>query len=242
MSNPLLVGVDVHRKTNTVCLMNGQGQEGAPCFTVNNNRPGTQAFIQQLAPQMAAGSFDALQIAAQATGWYWWHFFHTLEQNPLLNQWPLALYPSNPRLTANFKKTYSDLDHTDPSDAFLVADRLRLGRDLPPPFHYEERYFPLRLLTRYRFHLVHNLAPEKAYCLTILYLTRTGNRYLRYYFCEAANRVRMCDSEYAAYYQRKYQEGRQHQHKRALVLTAHKLVRLVVRLLRTNQPYRPGRK
>lgn len=411
MSNPLLVGVDVHRKTNTVCLMDSQGREVAPRFTVDNNRPGTQAFIQKVAQQVVDGNFDAIHIAAEATGWYWWHFFQTLDQDPFLNQWPLALYPFNPRLTANFKKTYGDLDHTDPVDAFVIADRLRLGRDLPAPFHYEERYFPLRLLTRYRCHLVHNLAREKAYCLAFLYLkaseytrlqpfsnvfgaasravlqefasieeiaaipfqeliefidlqgkrrfpdptenarklqqvahhsyslpealhqpvnlilgmslryiafleqqekrlntaiaeimehiphtldtipgfgpvfsasiiaeigdparfgydqakvakfagfkwrhhqsadfqaeetrlTRTGNRYLRYSFCEAANRVRMCAPEYAAYYERKFHEVRKHQHKRAIVLTARKLVRLVVRLLTTNQPYRPRR-
>lgn len=414
MSNPLLVGVDVHRKTNTVCLMDGQGRELTPRFTVDNNRPGTETFIRRVAQQVVAGDFDAIEIAAEATGWYWWHFFQTLDQDPFLNQWPLALYPFNPRLTANFKKTYVDLDHSDPIDAFVAADRLRLGRDLPAPFHYEERYFPVRLLTRYRFHLVHNLAREKAYCLAILYLkaseytrkgkkpfssvfgaasravlqefdsieeiaaipfdelvefidckgkrrfpdpvenarklqqvardsyhlpealtrpinlilgmslkhisflerqekrlasaiaegmeliphtldtipgfgpvfsggiiteiagverfdynqakvakyaglkwrkhrsadfqaeetrlTRTGNRYLRYYLCEAANQVRMRDPEYAAYYDRKYHEVRKHQHKRAIVLTARKLVRLVVRLLTTNQPYRPRRR
>lgn len=73
-------------------------------------------------------------------------------------------------------------------------------------------------------------------------LTRTGNRYLRSYFCEAANQVRMRDPEYAAYYERKYHEVRTHQHKRAIVLTARKLVRLVVRLLTTHQPYRPRRR
>jgi len=414
MSNPLLVGVDVHRKTNTVCLMDGQGQEVAPRFTVENNRPGTEDFVRQVAAAVAAGDYDAIHIAAEATGLYWWHFFQTLAQDPFLNQWPVELYPLNPRLTANFKKTYIDLDKTDPIDAFVIADRLRLGRDLPAPFRYEERYFPLRCLTRYRFHVVHNLAREKAYCLAIIYLkaseytrqdkrpfsnvfgaasrailqefasieeiaaipfdelvefidlkgkrrfpdptenarklklvaqdsyplpetlarpvnlilrmslkhisflerqekrlasaiaermetiphtldtipgfgpvfsggiiaeignlarfdyhqakvakyagfkwrkigsadfeaeetrlTRTGNRYLRYYFCEAANQVRMRDPEYAAYYERKYREVRKHQHKRAIVLTARKLVRLVVRLLTTNQPYRPRRR
>ena len=159
-----------HRKSNTVCLMDRQGREVAPRFTVDNNRPGTETFIQNVARQVVAGHFDAILIAAEATGWYRWHFFQTLDRDPFLNQWPLHLYPLNPRLTANFKKTYVDLDHTDPIDAFVVADRLRLGRDLPAPFHYEDHFFPLRLLTRYRFHLVHNLAREKAYCLSILYL------------------------------------------------------------------------
>lgn len=407
MSNPLVVGVDVHRKTNTLCLMDAQGREVSPRATVANNRPGTQAFITQVTQRLGTGDFDALQVAAEATGWYWWHFFQTLDQDPTLKQWPLELLPFNPRLTANFKKTYVDLDHADPIDAFVAADRLRLGRDLPAPFHHEERYFALRLLTRYHYHLAHDLAREKSYCLAILYLkasaytevqpfadpfgvasqavieefasiedvahlpladleefidrhgkrrfadpahtarllqqaaqesyplpaalqepvnlilhsclqhishleqfekridvaiaerlsalphtlqtipgigpvyaaglvaeiggmerfgaqeakvakfagfkwrrhqsadfdadetrlTRTGNRYLRYYFCEAANRVRLQDAEYAAYYDRKYHEVRLHQHKRAIVLTARKLVRLVVRLLTTNQPY-----
>jgi hypothetical protein len=51
----------------------------------------------------------------------------------------------------------------------------------------------------------------------------------------------MHDAEYAAYYERKYREVRQHQHKRAVVLSARKLVRLVVRLLTTNQPYQVSR-
>jgi transposase len=72
-------------------------------------------------------------------------------------------------------------------------------------------------------------------------LTRTGKRYLRYYFCEAANSVRLHDAQYAAYYLKKYREVRAHQHKRATVLTARKLVRLVVRLLATDQPYQSGK-
>jgi hypothetical protein len=391
--------------------MDAQGREVASGVRVENNRPGTEAFAHDLAQRAQAGQCDAIQIAAEATGWYWWHFFQTLEHDPTLQAWPLALYPFNPRLTANYKKTFVDLDHADPVDAFVVADRLRLGRDLPAPFQLDERYFTLRLLTRYRYHLVHVTAREKAYCLAVLYLkasedtrlkpcgdlfgaasravlqefasldeiaalpfdqlvefidvkgkrrfadpadnarklqqvardsyalpealqppvnlllglsfqhitfldglekrlntaiadalaalpqtletipgfgpvftagimaelgdvarfqseaakvakfagfqwrkhqsadfqaeethlTRTGNRYLRYYFCEAANSVRQCDPEYAAYYDRKYHEVRQHQHKRAIVLTARKLVRLVVRLLTTHQPYRPRR-
>ncbi|MBA4496591.1 IS110 family transposase [Paenactinomyces guangxiensis] len=73
-------------------------------------------------------------------------------------------------------------------------------------------------------------------------MIRTGNRYLRYYLIEAANSVKRNDAEYRAYYQKKYHEVPKHQHKRALVLTARKLVRLVDALLRSNQIYTPGRK
>ena len=413
MSNPLQVGVDPHRKTNTVCMMDQEGQEVGKHFTVANNRPGTEAFVREVAQRVVEGDFDAIHIACEATGWYWWHFFQTLEQDALLNQWPVTLYPFNPRLTANYKKAMGDLDHADPIDAFYVTDRLRTKRKLPAPFHYDERYFPVRMLTRYRYHLVHQLVREKSYCLATLYfkfseysrkdrkpfselfgatsraviqefasieevaaipfhelvafiddkgkgrfpdpvanarklqrvahesyslpqamqqpihiiltlslrhihflegllkrvdaaiaeamesvpqtldtipgfgpvysggiateigdiarfdyqqakvakyagltwrktqsadfvaeetkLTRSGNRFLRYYLCEAANSVRLKDPEYAAYYHRKFHEVRKHQHKRAIVLTARKLIRLVVRLLTTNQTYRPRR-
>ena len=414
MSNPLWVGVDPHRKTNTVCMMDRDGHEIGTRFTVQNNRPGAEAFAREVARCMIEGDFDAIHIADEATGWYWWHFFQTLEQDPLLNQWPLSLYPFNPRLTANYKKAMGDLDHSDPIDALYIADRLRTKRKLPTPFHYDERYFPVRMLTRYRYHLVHQLAREKSYCLAMLYLkfseysrkdkkpfsdlfsatsqaviqeftsidaiaalpfdelvafiddrgrhrfpdptqnarklqqvardsyslpeamqqpvhtvlslslryirsleglqkridtaiaeamptipqtlqtipgigpvyaggitteigdlerfaydqakvakyaglawrkhksadfeaeetklTRSGNRYLRYYLCEAANMVRLRDADYKAYYDKKFHEVRKHQHKRAIVLTARKLVRLVVRLLTTHQPYRPRRR
>lgn len=413
MTKPLFVGVDVHRKTNTFCLMDGSGAKVVPSFTLDNNRPGAQAFVQQVAELMEAGGFSELQVAAEATSWYWFHFFRSLQEDPLLASWPVELFALNPRLTAKFKEAYVDMDKDDPLDAFTIADRLRFGRDIRHPFVYDEAYLALRFLTRYRYHVVHNLAREKAYCTAILYLkaseysrkdkkafsnlfgaasravlqefasieavaslpfdelvefidragkrrfpdptdnarrllqiaqdsyrlpealqspinqilslslkqiqalenqaqridtaiaermqafpntletipgfgpvfaagilaeignpqrfnydeskvakfagfkwrktksaeftaeetrlTRTGNPYLRYYFCEAAFSVQGCDREYGAYFQRKLKEVRKHAHKRAVVLTARKLVRLVMRLLATHQPYQPRR-
>jgi len=129
-SNPLLVGVDVHRKTNTICLMNRDGQEVGQRFIAQNNRQGTAALARAIDTLATEEGYDSIQIAAEATGWYWWHFFQMLDQDTSLNQRPLALYSFNPRLIANFRKTYSDLDKTDLIDAFVIADRLRLGRDL----------------------------------------------------------------------------------------------------------------
>lgn len=70
-------------------------------------------------------------------------------------------------------------------------------------------------------------------------LIKSGNRFLRYYLLEAANSVRRCDSEFRRYYDLKYKEVNKHQHKRALALTARKLVRLVFRLLKDNRLYKP---
>ena len=70
-------------------------------------------------------------------------------------------------------------------------------------------------------------------------LTKTGNTYLRYYLVEGANSMRVHEPEYRAYYQVKYNEATKHRHKRALTLTARKLVRLVDALLRDAQLYLP---
>ena len=72
-------------------------------------------------------------------------------------------------------------------------------------------------------------------------LIREADRYLRYYLVEAANSLRVHNEEYRAHYRKKYQEVNKHQHKRALVLTARKLVRLVFALLSKNQLYEPTR-
>ena len=66
-----------------------------------------------------------------------------------------------------------------------------------------------------------------------------GNHHLKYYLCEAANSLRRCDPEFKRFYSLKYKEATKHKHKRALVLTARKLVRLVYTLLKTNRLYSP---
>ena len=71
-------------------------------------------------------------------------------------------------------------------------------------------------------------------------MIKSGNRYLRYYLLEAANSVRRCDSEFRRYYDLKFKEVNKYQHKRALALTARKLVRLVFRLLKDNRLYIPS--
>lgn len=68
-------------------------------------------------------------------------------------------------------------------------------------------------------------------------MTKTGNKYLRYYLIEAASSVTRYIPEYHEFYLKKYSEVNNHKHKRALVLTSRKLVRLIFGLLNKNQIY-----
>jgi transposase len=97
-SQTLMAGVDVHRKTNTYCLMNEAGQEVMPRFTLANNRPGTEVLVTKIRQAMEVHAFDQLKVAAEATGWYWFHLFEALRAAT----YPTELFLLNPRLTATF--------------------------------------------------------------------------------------------------------------------------------------------
>ena len=71
---------------------------------------------------------------------------------------------------------------------------------------------------------------------------RTGNSYLRYYFVQAAEQMRRHLPEFNEFYTRKYNESKTHKHKRALILTARKAVRLIFALLREEKLYKPSAK
>lgn len=69
-------------------------------------------------------------------------------------------------------------------------------------------------------------------------LTKSGNKYLRYYLTEAVGSlVAHGNQEYSNFYHKKYNEVTNHQHKRALALTARKFVRLIFDMLHKNHLY-----
>lgn len=69
------------------------------------------------------------------------------------------------------------------------------------------------------------------------FIRKTGNVYLRNYFCQAANCLKKHNSDFATFYSRKFKEVSKHQHKRAIVLTARKAVRVIFALLHDNRLY-----
>lgn len=71
------------------------------------------------------------------------------------------------------------------------------------------------------------------------YLYKRANKYLRYYIVEAANSVRKYEPRFRNYYLKKYQEAKFSHHKRALVLCARKLLRVIYVLLKEQKIYQP---
>jgi transposase len=401
----LFTGIDVSLKDFKVRVMDASGEEVIKRFRLENNLPGSELLVDRLLNVCTNRKVDHLAIGIEATSIYGWHLQMSLAENQRLSLFNQQIYVFNPKVIANFKKAYVDLDKDDWTDAFIIADRLRFGR-LPEQLQVDFRYLPLQRLTRFRHHLMHTITREKNYYLTNLFLkfsslaqdgvfsnhfgatseavlleflspeeiaarplnelidflmekgrnhfdnpaktgqelknaatrsyrlrgnlleptnlilatslemihtleghvkttdqaiakelhlfpntlptmsglgpvfsagliaeianihrfpneaalakyagltwrtrqsgdftaddtplTKTGNSYLRSYFTEAANSVRTHEPSFREFYSRKYKESKTHHHRRALVLTARKLVRVVDALLRSNQIY-----
>ena len=69
-------------------------------------------------------------------------------------------------------------------------------------------------------------------------LTKTGNKYLRYYLIEAANQVRKFVPEFNEYYNKKYNEAKTHKELRAQILTARKLIKVIYALMKSRSLYK----
>ena len=69
-------------------------------------------------------------------------------------------------------------------------------------------------------------------------MTHSGDIYLRYYLIEAANSVKRHEPTFKRFYESKMSDAKRTPHKRAISLTARKLIRVIDALLRNHQIYR----
>ena len=395
----LYVGIDVSSRNNVVALMEFESQKPIMTFAVANNRPGAMELAEKLSGFLESHKdLHRLIIALESTSFYGIHVANYLSSCQRLAMFQTAVYCLNPKLVANYKKSFVDLGKNDYIDAFVIADFARAGRIKIKPWRGSQ-FLALQRLTRHRLHLAKSLTREKAYMLSNVFLkfsefslldkdeqpfsnsfgataeavltdflsieeivdmpldglisyicqksrnrfndpektakmlqqaarnsyrldkclyepltvsiassfnlvstyeneiesvnkaiektlrgiepiayqsllsipgigpvmalakyaglvwregqsgdfsaddtplSKAGNAYLRYYLIEAASHVKNNCNEFAAYYQKKYDEVKTHQHKRALALTARKLVRLIFGLLAKHQLYSPS--
>lgn len=165
------VGLDVAQDDASVCFLLADGKEPVPSWSIPNTQPGADTLATTLAQLAQTYHVDQLRIGMEATGLLWWHLACALKDAPALAPFAPRIYALNPHLITTFRKNFGALPKTDCADAFLIAERLRFGRQLPSPFQLDARYAPLQRLTRFRCHLGRNLAREKSYFLSFLFLT-----------------------------------------------------------------------
>lgn len=170
MSKTLFLGIDVHSEKNSCGFIDDKGNRiYNTAFYVQNNLPGAQELENKIISIMNQTAFNKLMIATESSSFLDLHLVDYLANSKNLAKYFPSIYQFNPKLTAGFKKAYPDIDKTDDIDPFVIADRLRFGH-LPEPYEDSKTYFPLKRLTRYRYHLVNTIAREKNYFLTHLFL------------------------------------------------------------------------
>lgn len=178
----LFVGIDVSSRTNTVYAMDFYSKKHLQ-FTVRNNQAGACELVDKLYRCLSGGNsnggcgaggnsdsrFTRVIIALEATSIYSAHIACFLSCAKELLAYRAEVYCLNPKMTANYKKSFIDIGKTDAADAFAIADFARVGRIKTKPWRGSQ-FLALQRLTRHRLHLAKQIAREKTYMLTNIFL------------------------------------------------------------------------
>ena len=164
----LFVGIDVSSKTNVLCALDFRGNKLLNVKALNN-QPGAEAILDSILSCLDTNCLKNVVIALESTSFYSTHIANFLSSNePLLLYNPMV-YCLNPKSVANYRKSFVDIDKTDPLDAYVIADFARVGRITSQPWRGAQ-FLALQRLSRHRLHLVESITREKIYMVSNIYL------------------------------------------------------------------------
>ena len=164
----LFVGIDVSSKSNTLCALDYQGNKLLK-LEVLNNQPGAETILENIINCLNSNNLKYAVIALESTSFYSTHIANFLSSNERLLYFNPFVYCLNPKTVANYRKSFVDMDKTDPLDAYIIADFARCGRITSKPWRGAQ-YLALQRLTRHRLHLVEAITREKNYMVSNIYL------------------------------------------------------------------------
>ena len=165
----LFVGIDVSSRENVLCAIDYEAEKQL-AFSVSNNQPGAVAMAEKLQEFLSANQdMGRLVVALESTSFYGIHIANYLSSCEQLMPFHTHVYCLNPKMIANYKKSYIDLGKNDAVDAFVIADFARVGRINVKPWRGSQ-YLALQRLTRHRLHIAGSLTREKTYMLSNIFL------------------------------------------------------------------------
>ena len=166
----LFVGIDVSSKSNVVYAMDFDENKYISS-SFSNNQPDADKLAEMISECMKKHSdLNTIIVALESTSVYSIHIANFLSTCEVLMPYKPYVYCLNPKMTANYRKTYVGMDKTDPMDAFLIADFARVGRTKKCEPWRGGQYLALKRLTRHRLHLAECITREKTYMVSNLYL------------------------------------------------------------------------
>lgn len=158
--NRLQVGIDVSKSRLDFALLAPDGEPIEIHRAFSNNLEGYEKAKEFLKQMMQEHGFEGLDIASEATSYYWLPCFMRLAQDQELAGYDPKLYVLNARWVRWYKQSLSPDHKDDMTDPQYIADRIRT-RKPNHSWEYEPKWLKLRFLTRLRTHLTKSLGREK---------------------------------------------------------------------------------
>ena len=165
----LFVGIDVSKNSNHVYAMDFN-REKLLSTHIPNTQDGAAIIESKLLNLLEKRTLSKLIVILESTGVYSAHLATYLSNSKYLAVFDVKVFIINPKISKNYRKSFADMDKTDPKDAFILADIARVGRTSElTPFKGSQRV-ALERLTRHRLHIAELLSTEKVYALNNVFL------------------------------------------------------------------------
>lgn len=168
----LVLGIDFSKNWADLALLNGNGEMLKRHQRFGNNLVGYEQAKELILQTLKEHDLQGLDVAGEATSYYWLPMFVGMEQDADLAAYNPNLFLLNPKWVRWYKKLQSTNHKNDKIDPAYIGNYLRMNRP-NSNWHFDERWLPLRFLTRLRFHLVKSLTREKNLFSLYLFLAYT---------------------------------------------------------------------
>ena len=167
--NSLYVGIDVSKNSNQVYAMNFN-QKKLLSFSVSNDSEGASKIESKLIECLNKNNYDHVVIVLESTGMYSFHIATYLSASELLTKYSVLVYCINPKTSQNYRKSFTEMDKTDPKDSYILADMARAGKIKKLTPVKGPQKLALQRLTRHRKHISDQIVREKLYVLNNIFL------------------------------------------------------------------------
>lgn len=167
--NDAVLSIDVSLDQLDVALRTDDSGWHWPHRAYPNNWPGYQQLKAELLAELGQQPAEQLTVVAESTGPYWWPAFYQVARDADLAAYQPQLAVLNPKHVKQFRKALPEQDKNDLLDP-QVIDRYYQAFGVNHFHQFNDRYLPLRFLSRAYARIIHTLAAEKAYLRSLLFL------------------------------------------------------------------------
>lgn len=177
MSRNLIVAIDIGSLTNSVNLMDHNGNSLHELKKLSNNLPGISNLWTVATTLLKEYNLDGIDFVMESSGPYWFGPYWWLKNQCSALQ-SSSVTALNSQIVSGFKGKFSHKKQkNDPKDAKTIGDRFRFG-NFDPVHVPQGNILALRFLTRYRLSIVQKLVAAKGIFLGYLFFKM--NEYSRY--------------------------------------------------------------